>query len=86
MNYIPVDGGAGPDPNYGASGSGEAALDIEDVIGLAPKATIDVYQGPINADTSEILDVYSAIVERRHRSGRLDGLGGVRTGQRPGTR
>ncbi len=62
VNYIPVDGGAGPDPNYGASGSGEAALDIEDVIGLAPKATIDVYQGPTNTDSSETLDVYSAIV------------------------
>ena len=39
VNYIPVDGGAGSGP-----GSGEAAVDIEDIIGLAPKATIDVFQ------------------------------------------
>ena len=62
VDYIRVDGGAGPDPTFGASGGGEAALDIEDVIGLAPRATIDVYQGPISADTSQILDIYSAIV------------------------
>jgi subtilase family serine protease len=62
VNYTPVDGGAGPDPTYGASGSGEAALDIEDIIGLAPRATIDVYQGPVSSDTSNVLDVYSAIV------------------------
>ena len=37
-----MDGGVSPGP-----GSGEAALDIEDVIGLAPKATIDVYQSPL---------------------------------------
>src|SRR6202035_913799 len=41
VSYFPVDGGAGT-----GSGSGEAALDIEDVIGLAPKANIVVYQGP----------------------------------------
>jgi len=62
VNYMPVDGGAGSDPNYGASGRGEAALDIEDIIGLAPRATIDVYQGPTSSDTSAVLDVYSAIV------------------------
>jgi subtilase family serine protease len=42
INYEPVDGGAGS----AGSGSGEAALDIEQVIGLAPKATLDVYQAP----------------------------------------
>ena len=62
VNYIPVDGGATPDHTYGLHGSGEAALDIEDVIGLAPEATIDVYQGPDYADTSQMLDVFSAIV------------------------
>jgi subtilase family serine protease len=62
VKYIPVDGGAGPDPTFGRSGGGESALDIEDVIGLAPRATIDVYQGPLNAGTSQILDIYSAIV------------------------
>jgi subtilase family serine protease len=41
VTTIPVDGGAGTGP-----GSGEAAMDIEDVIGLAPQASIDVYEGP----------------------------------------
>jgi hypothetical protein len=39
--------------------SGEAALDIEDVIGLAPSATIDVYQAP-NTTTS-VLHLYQQI-------------------------
>ncbi len=37
---VPVDGGAGTGP-----GVGEAALDIEDVAGLAPDASITVYEG-----------------------------------------
>jgi subtilase family serine protease len=41
INYIKVDGGAGT-----GTGAGEAALDIETLAGLAPKATIDVYQAP----------------------------------------
>jgi subtilase family serine protease len=41
VNYTKVDGG----PGSGA-GEGEAALDIEDVAGLAPDATLDVYQAP----------------------------------------
>ncbi|MGO9559525.1 MAG: protease pro-enzyme activation domain-containing protein [Acidimicrobiales bacterium] len=44
VSYFKVD--------HGSSGSkyggGEAALDIEDVAGLAPDAKIDVYQGPNN--------------------------------------
>ncbi|MGH3602396.1 MAG: putative Ig domain-containing protein [Pseudonocardiaceae bacterium] len=61
VNYIPVDGGVGgtgtdtTDP-----GSGEAALDIEQIIGLAPQATIDVYQAPNT--TTGILDAYQAMV------------------------
>jgi len=57
VNYIPVDGGA-------ASGPGtdpEAAMDIEGVIGLAPQATIDVYQAP-SSSNSDVLDLYSDIV------------------------
>jgi subtilase family serine protease len=46
INYTEVDGGAGS-----GAGSGEAALDIEQVIGLAPQATVDVYQAP-NFDTN----------------------------------
>jgi subtilase family serine protease len=41
VSQIAVDGGAGS-----GSGAGEAALDIEDLIGLAPQASILVYEGP----------------------------------------
>ncbi len=56
VNYIPVDGGAGS-----GAGTGEAALDIENVIGLAPEATIDVYQQP-NGGAQSTWEAYSAIV------------------------
>ena len=56
VSYIRVDGGSGS-----GKGSGEAALDIEDVIGLAPKATIDVYQGP-NSNAGVIAEL-TAIVD-----------------------
>ncbi len=47
VNYIKVDGGASNN-----DGEEEATLDIEDALGLAPDATIDVYQTPdvTNAD------------------------------------
>ena len=45
----------------GTGTNAEAAMDIENVIGLAPKATIDVYQGP-DATNKSVIDVYSAIV------------------------
>ena len=51
-----VDGG----PGVGA-GSAEAALDIEDIIGLAPDASVHVYQGPTNANGTNVLDVYNKI-------------------------
>jgi len=57
VTSVLVDGGAGS-----GSGSGEAALDIEDVIGLAPKASILVYQGP-NTDSGAI-DTYNAIISQ----------------------
>jgi YVTN family beta-propeller protein len=41
VTNISVDNGGGTGP-----GSGEAALDIEDVIGLAPEANIEVYEAP----------------------------------------
>jgi hypothetical protein len=56
VNYKEVDGGAGA-----GYGSGEAALDIEDLIGLAPRATIDVYQEPNGGDV-DTYDLYAAIV------------------------
>jgi subtilase family serine protease len=40
-----VAGGAGT-----GAGTGEAALDVEDVAGLAPGASIDVYEGPNNGE------------------------------------
>ena len=59
VSDVTVDGGAGnADHGYG---SGEAALDIEDVIGLAPAASILVYQGPNNSGTGPY-DTYNAII------------------------
>ena len=55
VNYFSVDGGVGS-----GVGSGEAALDIEDVMGLAPRTTIDVYQAP----NSDEYDDFSAIINR----------------------
>jgi hypothetical protein len=55
VNYVTVDGGVGS-----GAGSGEAALDIEVVIGLAPQATIDVFQTP-NSPTG-VIDGYSAMI------------------------
>ena len=43
VNYVKVDSGVGT-----GAGQGEAALDIEQLIGLAPKASLLVYQGPNN--------------------------------------
>ena len=43
VTYEKVDGGAGK-----GIGQGEAALDIEQLIGLAPRAKVLVYQGPNN--------------------------------------
>ena len=58
LSNIPVDGGAGSGP-----GAGEAALDIENVIGLAPQAKIDVYEGPNSGNGP--YDVMSAIISQR---------------------
>jgi hypothetical protein len=41
VNLVTVDGGAGT-----GYGSGEAALDVENIIGMAPQATIDIFQAP----------------------------------------
>jgi subtilase family serine protease len=45
VNYVPIDGGAGTGP-----GRAEAALDIDVLAGMAPAATIDVYQAPNTFD------------------------------------
>jgi subtilase family serine protease len=62
VSNVLVDGGAGT-----GVGSGEAALDIEDLIGLAPSANVLVYEGPNSGsgpyDTfSEIINQHAAQV------------------------
>jgi subtilase family serine protease len=62
VNEVPIDGGTGPAV---ASGPGiddqiEAELDIEAVLGLAPDATIDVYEAPQAGNGP--LDVFSAAI------------------------
>ena len=55
VNDVLVDGGAGT-----TTQQGEAALDVEDVIGLAPGATVKVYTGPQSG--SGPIDTYMAMV------------------------
>jgi len=55
IRNVSVDGG----PGSGA-GSGEAALDVETVVGLAPRASILVYEGP-DTTSQAALDVYNQI-------------------------
>ena len=55
VNYLEIDGGPGS-----ASASSETALDIDVAAGLAPDATIDVYQAPNNG--TGIPDSISAFV------------------------
>jgi subtilase family serine protease len=62
VGNVAVDGGAGTGP-----GSGEAALDLEQAIGLAPKATFLVYEGPnsgSDAPGSGPYDTLAAIVSQ----------------------
>ncbi len=62
ISYVTVDQGAGRGP-----GSGEAALDIENLIGLAPRIDVIVYQGP-DADSGQPgsgpYDTFSAIINQ----------------------
>jgi subtilase family serine protease len=60
VSNVSVDGGAG-----GGPGQGEAALDIEQVIGLVPRATILVYEGPNSASSapgSGYYDTWSTLI------------------------
>ena len=64
VNEVAVDGGPGGPVTFGP-GVGdqvEAELDIEAVLGLAPNATIDVFEAPQSSDSSS-LDVFSAAVD-----------------------
>ncbi len=56
VTNVTVDGGAGT-----GAGQGEAALDIEDVAGLAPGAAIAVYSGPNNGG-SGLYDIYNTMI------------------------
>lgn len=56
INVVNVDGG-----QPSGSGSGEAALDIEDVSAMAPGAQIDVYEAPNTSAGS--LDEYARMVD-----------------------
>jgi subtilase family serine protease len=62
VSYIPVNGGSGS-----GEGSGEAALDIENAIGLAPKASYLVYQGAnsnSSAPGSGPYETFNAIISQ----------------------
>jgi Pro-kumamolisin, activation domain/Putative Ig domain/Bacterial Ig-like domain (group 3) len=61
VSYTEVDGGpTGSVPGSDDTGL-ETDLDIEDIIGLAPKAAIDVYQAPNSG--AGLIDDYTAIVD-----------------------
>jgi subtilase family serine protease len=62
VSYDQVDGGVGT-----GAGSGEAAFDIEQLIGLAPKAKLIVYQGPnSNSDSpgSGPYDIFAEMISQ----------------------
>ena len=56
LTVTPVDGGPGSGP-----GSGEAALDVEDVAAIAPGARIHVFSGPNMDDPFGPLDTWNSI-------------------------
>jgi subtilase family serine protease len=58
VSNVQVDQGAGT-----GEGSGEAALDIENLIGLAPQARVLVYEGPNSG--SGPYDTFNAIITQR---------------------
>jgi kumamolisin len=61
VRHVTVDGG----PRFGGAGSGEAALDIEDVAALAPESSILVYEGPNSTQTpGGPIDTYAAIASQ----------------------
>ena len=64
VNTVNVDGGPGPGYLSDYKSVGESELDIETVIGTAPDATVDVYEGPDNQHVTDQnqLDVWNRIV------------------------
>jgi hypothetical protein len=68
VSYVSVDGGPNPAIANADNGDGvETELDIDSVIGIAPKATVLVYQGP-NSDSGAPgagpYDTYDAIISQ----------------------
>jgi subtilase family serine protease len=61
VTYTQEDGGATGSPGGSNDNGLETELDIENVIGLAPKANVDVFQAP-NSNTG-LIDDYTAIVD-----------------------
>jgi subtilase family serine protease len=59
VSSVDVDGG----PEGPVSEDGESALDIEQIIGLAPQAHVIVYQGPEEQEVAPV-DIISAIVSQ----------------------
>jgi hypothetical protein len=64
VSYVPVDGGPTAPPSVSTNIGVESALDIEDLIGLAPGASIIDYEGPdaSSATNQNVLDVYQEMV------------------------
>jgi subtilase family serine protease len=61
ISYISVDGGVpGASNGQNNDGSGEAALDIEDVLSFAPHVKIEVYRGPNT--TSGNYDLFNRMI------------------------
>ncbi len=55
VNLVNVDGGSG-----GSAGGGEAALDIDTIVGMAPQAKVTVYEGNDgDSYSTEVVDVYT---------------------------
>ena len=65
VNEVPVDGGPGPAQTFGfgVGDQVEAELDIETVLGLAPGATIDVYEAPQAGNGTSSLDVFTDAID-----------------------
>lgn len=59
VDYVKVDGGAGS-----GDGSGEAALDIDQIISFAPKVRLLVYQGPNTNNGTGPYRTYEAIADQ----------------------
>ncbi|MBC3843199.1 hypothetical protein GXW82_32335 [Streptacidiphilus sp. 4-A2] len=62
VSYVKIDGGPTAAASVANNVGIESALDIEDLIGLAPGASIIDYEGPDAATDQDMLDAYQAMV------------------------